>query len=325
MTGLFACKKDEPNMDPPITNPPDMLTGDTAILVGTWDWQQNENGSWSYINSIRQFMEGIPLDEENWIPGVPIVQTDKSIETYYLRSQMINDNRKLVGIVGNRTFNYFTQTELLMDTCFAIEPTTTIYQTPQDFNYFDLLEPILIPNVTNSVSAAYQINWYNAQTGSLIDTFLTITNSSGQLELVYPGTLTGDQVRPMLFFEAFVIGSSIKASNNLHQNKFLSKRKNDTILSKDQTSVELNPQSKLGQPHIYVVPNPTNNDINITINSPETFQYKYELFDQNGHLILEGFSDNPNFSLDLNVFSRGFYILRVSSRFNTFTEKIVKI
>ena len=53
-----SCRKDGPVVDPPITNPPDLLTGDTSILVGTWKWDHTEHiFNWCYGNTFYEVLD----------------------------------------------------------------------------------------------------------------------------------------------------------------------------------------------------------------------------------------------------------------------------
>ena len=58
VSSFFSCRKDSPVVDPPITNPPDMLTGDTSILVGTWKWQYTEHiFNWCYGPTLYEVLD----------------------------------------------------------------------------------------------------------------------------------------------------------------------------------------------------------------------------------------------------------------------------
>lgn len=53
-----SCRKDIPVVDPPITNPPDLLTGDSSILVGSWKWQYTEHTfNWCYGPTLYEVLD----------------------------------------------------------------------------------------------------------------------------------------------------------------------------------------------------------------------------------------------------------------------------
>jgi len=75
-----------------------------------WDWQYpGEDDLWPHIGIVREFMEGIPLDEENWNVATPILFEDERIELFYLQRPKIDGYRKAVGAISNRTYNFWTQ------------------------------------------------------------------------------------------------------------------------------------------------------------------------------------------------------------------------
>lgn len=57
---FVSCRKDSPVVDPPIPNPPDMLTGDTAILVGSWKWLYTEHTfNWCYGPTLYEVLDSV--------------------------------------------------------------------------------------------------------------------------------------------------------------------------------------------------------------------------------------------------------------------------
>lgn len=288
-----------------------------------WDWQENEFGVWSFINPIREFMEGIPLDEENWIPGQPVISSDNKIEVYFLRSEMINDNRKVAGVIGNRTYNYYTQSILFGDTIGLELPNLGIYEIPIDVSYFDLTDPLIIPNVSNLIVSPFQINWYNAQTGLPIDTTITLTNASGELELEYPVTLTGTEDLPIIFFEAFQLGSSIKILVEFEGDE-LRQDFDQPILNDKKEQSEI-PDSEMNQDQVFIYPNPTKDQVQIKVISENWQDYEYELVDNNGRMIDQGTVTSTNFTVDLSVYQRGVYIFKLRNGISMFYHRIVKV
>lgn len=63
-----------------------ILTPFTGAASSAMNWHGHLIGDdvWHYLKPIKELMEGIKLDEDNWEVGVPIVQSDKSVEVLYL-------------------------------------------------------------------------------------------------------------------------------------------------------------------------------------------------------------------------------------------------
>ncbi|MFT5822455.1 MAG: hypothetical protein ACI8ZM_003711, partial [Crocinitomix sp.] len=83
----------------------------TASAAMTWDSHLNEFDVWRCLRPVRELMEGIPLDAENWSAQAPMVQKNKSVEVFHLRKGEWGENSKIVGAIANRTFNYWTQSD----------------------------------------------------------------------------------------------------------------------------------------------------------------------------------------------------------------------
>lgn len=68
-----------------------------------------------------------------------------------------------------------------------------------------------------------------------------------------------------------------------------------------------------------VYPNPTTGILNISLNN----SFSYEIYDLQGRVILNGTSDEFNTELNLDSFSNGVYLVKVSSGNSTQTKKII--
>jgi hypothetical protein len=283
----------------------------------SWNKLLNEEGVWQYIGIMRDFMEGIKLDEENWQPGEPIIQDDKSVEVYYLVSEQGSTNapRKAVGVICNRTYNYYTQGDTLPCTSDSLLSDLSAYGTAENFDYSDL-DKIKIPNM--GTFKDYNINWINALTGDPIVGTLENTGLSGKLELNYPQTLTGDESQPMIFFQVYSQGSTFKSQQN-----------NAGIVGADQKEAEhLEPlivdSEKPASLVVKVAPNPTNSFVNIMITGLSDEQLNWTLSDLNGRKVKSGKINKPNAKIYLSVFESGMYYLHLKGETDLWIFKIIK-
>ncbi|NOQ73086.1 MAG: hypothetical protein GQ574_13860 [Crocinitomix sp.] len=174
------------------------FTGTVTAAI-TWDSHLNEFGPWGYLRPIRELMEGIPLDAENWSVQPPMVQENKSVEIFHLRKGEWGENSKIVGAIANRTFNYWTQGDTLNCLSSSKRPPNE-YAKMIDFSATDLDNSSRRFKKMGS-RKSYKISWFNALTGEFIATTTQSSNSFGRLTLDFPGILTGNNESPILFFQ----------------------------------------------------------------------------------------------------------------------------
>ncbi|MCG8573915.1 MAG: hypothetical protein MI810_03430, partial [Flavobacteriales bacterium] len=119
------------------------FTGVSASLY--WGYQFGEDTAyWSYMKPIREFLEGVPLDEENWQVGpMGTFSEDDRCDYFYLRRPSGSNYDKAMGVLHNRTYNYFTNgdtTKLYSpeDSCKTLlqeEKPEDIYLDPINISY----------------------------------------------------------------------------------------------------------------------------------------------------------------------------------------------
>lgn len=222
----------------------------------------------------------------------------------------------MVGIIANRTYNYYTQgTD---SPCTSVyEPDEDIYQQSTSYNYSDLNSSMKIPNM--GAFKTYQINWYNALTGNPIVATIALSGVSGKVELDYPQQLTGDATQPMLFFEVFHVGYTLKSailtddSLNNATNKIIQPNLNTLTINNDNSFKILS-----------ISPNPTKNVVNVIINFGAEKEITYYLVNVNGKILEQKISNSPNFVIDLSVYENGMYYLVLESDNKKEFTKIIK-
>ncbi len=306
-----------------------ICTGPFTGLAGvpmTWDDQNDVLDFWHYYQNINDLMTGIQLDNENWFAGEPMVQNDKSVEMFYLRKGELGENTKIVGVVSNRTYNYWTQgigspcDSSVYDPEFASED---IYAEPLNLESSDLSQNIKFKEM--GVFKGYKIEWYNALTGAFIDTTEKISDSFGHLKLEFPGTLTGDATSPIIFFKLYRIDATFLAPIISDENQvglpadFV---KDESIPPVEQTDWNLSTKDDL---KVLIAPNPTDGIFNIIMTGCGGELYTWHLLDGNGRVLSKGNATSPNFMLDLSVYASGVYYLKVYTLTDQVQSKIVKL
>ncbi len=181
-----------------------------------WHFHWNEDSAWNYLKPIKELLDSIPLDAENWEPGYPIVFQDQSIEIFYLKKPKADGSRKIVGAISNRTYNFYTIADSLVnsdcrdDSTRAEIKNNPIYQSRQNYLYEELSEKIKLPNL--GPSNHYYVDWINALTGESLGQSEIKSTMFGRLELEFPGKLTGDGQSPILFFKIYPVDDPFSSS-----------------------------------------------------------------------------------------------------------------
>lgn len=170
-----------------------------AGLPMTWDYHYNEGDAWKYLAHIQGFMKDIPLDQENWQPGAPQSNKDKTVELFYLRAAAKGENSKIVGVLVNRTFNYWTMGETGGCAVIQNQPPRE-YRKSKAYKARNLSKKTMLLTDLGS-EILYSVSWYNAITGELIATIQQQTSKNGELNLSFPGLLTGTFDSPILLFK----------------------------------------------------------------------------------------------------------------------------
>ena len=293
-----------------------------ATAAITWDDQTNYLDTWKHLGTITEFMEGIPLNDDNYQAQKPIITSDKAVEALYLRN-FDEDGYRAVGAVSNRTYNFFTQ-GLDSTFCsdidnFQLVEDNPIYQTATDFIGADYEDVMILPDM--GWVKHYEIQWYNALTGALIFTEGRWTNASHELKIEFP-LLTGDATQPIILFKVYPWDES-----------FLAPIEDDSIgVALSGISPSREPDKLLGtieptqwdnvQPQIQVSPNPTNSYVNVSINNRSIVGEEWQLQDGLGKTVQTGIIESTNFSIDLSVYNNGIYYLTFEKV--NHVEKIIK-
>jgi len=296
-----------------------------AAAALTWDHPENEFDNWHYLQGIADFIGDVPLDADHYQVQKPIVTDDNAVEVLYLRN-FDEDGYRAIGVVSNRTYNFYTQRE--NDTCncateraeFSAFLNGEIYLTEQSFIGNDYEDDMTLPDM--GALKHYHIQWYNALTNALIFTEGRWTNASGELPLEFP-TLTGNSTQPLIYFRVFPWSdpgflapdhSDQLAANDLQIDLF---EQPDTNLFDAETTnwTEVSPP-------IQIAPNPTQNLINITFLHQDLTGNNWVLRNDRGQKVRTGIIPAPNFQIDLSVLESGIYFLTFENIHHVY--KIIK-
>ncbi len=175
------------------------------------------------------------------------------------------------------------------------------------------------------VFKGYKIEWINALTGAPIATTEKISDVLGHLKLEFPGTLTGDATCPILFFKLYRSDATFLAPIIPDDNQvglpvnFLI---DENVTSIEPTDWNLPTKGKF---EITTSPNPTDGRVNINIVGSIQESYNWQLSDANGRVMLNGITNSPNFIIDLSVYAKGVYYLKVNSLTHQAQTKIIKL
>ncbi|MEX1002604.1 MAG: T9SS type A sorting domain-containing protein [Crocinitomicaceae bacterium] len=251
------------------------------------------------------------------MPIVPTNTDDEPIEVYYLVSEQSSTNapRKAVGVICNRTYNYFTQGDGLPCISNTNDPDLP-YNVPTNYEYHDIDDLNLkIPNM--GTTKDYYINWYDGLTGIPLDTSQDNSGLLENVELEFPGKLTGNASRPILFFEVYPQGSSFKSSQNT-----------DTIIGEhtitDKQKFETSNLGEIETEVITISPNPTTSVINVKISNHQMSYLRWFITDVHGKNVRSGNIAEPNFTVDLSVLESGMYYLHIQNEEVRQSFKIIK-
>jgi len=257
-------------------------------VAGALDWQQKrvdpEVRDLSIYQRVAEFMDGVPLDEENWHSGMvkinkfdnngywrykkkyrdDCIRDDETADVVYLRS---GDKEKAFGVITNRRANYYTLGD---DSCRLNKPAP---EHSDDSDIDSLLQTYdkVVPGNFNDrlrlrnmkFGREYKIKYYSPydQTNSIKEE----TKWGSKVTLDFPEMDTLN----IVLFEAFLMGDNFKSMSN------------DSTNTEKETTRE--PKEKKSK-EVAVYPNP--NDGSFTVKVEKNNEVKYiQVVDHLGNLV----------------------------------------
>ena len=286
-------------------------------VAGALDWQQKrvdpEVRDLSIYQRVAEFVDGVPLDEENWHSGMvkldnndywkykenyhdDCIRDDETADVVYLRS---GDKEKAFGVITNRRANYYTLGE---GECInnSEKPSNPLLRTYDFVESEGGNERLRLRNM--KFGREYKIKYYSPY--DQVNSIKEETKWGSKITLDFPKMDTLD----IVLFEAFLMGDDFKSLTN----DSTSREAKPSRSSKDETTDE-----------VVVYPNP--NDGNFTVKLQSINEVKYiEVIDQLGRTLdirKDVVKENKYSKSDL---SPGNYCVKVVFTDQVIRKKIIK-
>ncbi|MBF8151285.1 leucine-rich repeat protein [Winogradskyella sp. F6397] len=206
----------------------------------------------------------------------------------------INTLTDVSGNGNNGTLNNFALTGSTSN-WLAGSPITTLLTPPDADSLVEYVQYDTATALTATVGTnGSGLLWYTTETGG-----------TGEVEAPTPDTSEA--------------GSTSYWVSSINDNGCESERVQIVVTVEEVLSIADNDQMQ----SIKVFPNPTNGNVSIVI--PNAQESKVTVYDINGRLLINKVSTDANFSIDLNQYQSGVYILRININQNETIKQIIKI
>jgi Secretion system C-terminal sorting domain len=245
---------------------------------------------------------------------------DKRTEVAYLQQINTPESPKFVGVIMNRTWNFFTVNGTQCD--------VSSNDLGFEFEKIDELaevgwhnERLEIPNVEDGV---YTIRYYDPYSLTKVNEEIVESEYNGDLDLLnYPLMFDGtSNHQPFYFFVAFKEGSEWNAMPE-NENQGTETHVNgdyERPESNENDVLELNTAiSEKSSNKMEIYPNPTNGSITIRAD----FSSKFKILDGIGSLQMTGEIKSGNNSISLDNLANGVYTIEFIDLNQS--KKIVKL
>jgi hypothetical protein len=189
-SGLSACAQSAVWKQSVFLSP---FTGLSGVSMPWLNYNDNRD-LWRYFKGVNQFMSAVPLNKNDWSSNYFISKSNKA-EVYSLQ----DDKGKIsVGVINNRTFNYYTMRDSCSG-CYCSKDKVTSSLSELEIVKSSDKENRLRINKLGTFNA-YTISWYNPlEVRYIRSKELVKTNLFGQLKLSYP-TLMKEEL-PFVYFK----------------------------------------------------------------------------------------------------------------------------
>lgn len=175
-------------------------------MAGTgllWMYRKQYDTYTNYSNIANLLSD---VDPDNGWSVTQQQRFDKTAD--YMAFSNINMGRA-VGVLDNYTVNYYSVRDQSLDPlvndhdCFS-NPPDPLYKNAIDINHLDG-DPLRI-RVATTAGKKREVFYYNAMDGTLIYSQTQYSDASGFIVLDFP-TLTGNLIRPMVYFDIYPLDS----------------------------------------------------------------------------------------------------------------------
>ncbi|PLW93371.1 MAG: hypothetical protein C0592_06365 [Marinilabiliales bacterium] len=298
----------------------------TGMCTGPLLWDnQHRQDLWPHFGRLKYFTQGIEFNDsgdnnhDGWTSEHD-ERGDHKAEMFCLRNWE-NGHKRAIGVIGNNTYNYYTQAEGLPCSDLNLAPDYTEHRTATIVNPFpsswNELMRIQIPNMGAKVR--YNIEWYNVMTGSLISTSTAVRSSlSGNLDLMFP-PLSGDASRPIVLFIVYRYTDRSSEQNSVN-NGFVN---SDSAMTVFSPVFEME-NSDLINPYLKMYPNPAYTEITIELVGESLTNGVIEILDYTGKTVCVKEMITSAQNMDISFLKDGVYLVRLQSEKSVFVTKLIK-
>ena len=266
-------------------------------VAGALDWQQKrvdpEARDLSIYQRVAEFVDGVPLDEENWHSGMvkldnndywkykenyhdDCIRDDETADLVYLRSE---NKEKAFGVITNRRANYYTLGD---DSCRLNKPAPehsddndidSLLQTYDKVVPGNFGERLRLRNM--KLGRKYKIKYYSPY--DQVNSIKEETKWGSKITLDFPKMDTLD----IVLFEAFRMGGSFKSMQNDSTNSDNNDKLSREIKKNITDNIKVYPNPNNGT-FIILVENPSDaKAINITDNLGKRIDSRYGVTKEN--------------------------------------------
>jgi hypothetical protein len=317
----------------------------TGICGSPLLWEnQHRRDLWPHFGKLNAFMSGYNFDEsengqKGWVPfhDYDAMHSGSGVNKYgvsdlfYLRSP---DKENAIGIIANRTYNFFTQwdcQEFPFDTTTSrgmeswesfygtgLESGTDttddgLYTTPRVSQYTN--EHIFVKNLKGYPTKRYIIEYFSVWNPSVVIKSETKRNDNWNgLKLEFPAT-TGTNVRTLVLVKVKPFKDKSLESNDSIIEDSIQNYSYDDFFNNEKVTPN---QSK---PKVY--PNPSFDILNIEL-SIEQSGATVRLYDLSGRILIDKEVFKKFSSIDVRDLSAGTYVLELWADSELYHFKINK-
>jgi hypothetical protein len=312
----------------------------TGLCTSPLQWaDQHRTDLWPHFGRLRSFVSGYDFNEDGgWVAGHDYDETHPGSgvdkygvsDLFYLRSP---SREEAIGVIGNRTYNFYTQWECAnppfdVSTPDGLEAYNNFYQSytpnndeddelymfPRVSQYQD--EHIHIKNLKGYPTKRYVIEYSSVWNPDvIIKTEVKRNDNWNGLRLEFPLT-TGTSTRPIVLVKVYPYKNKSSETSEISTSDSLV---NAEFLVPWNMGVE-NPSQK---EDVKVYPNPFNSNLNIKLPASET-NSTIKVYDLSGRTLIQFQTSENITSLELSSLQPGTYILAVLLDGDLFHFKIIK-
>lgn len=285
--------------------------------------------AWAVLRFVKNFFEGIKLDQGPWTPGYA-KRNDNKAQLLYLKSQ--GDYKRVVGVVDNMTVNYYTNSWIEGSFCADTTGISATQSYPQHVIHSSGNDALKVMD-NMGILRKHIIEWYNPfgpNANLPFEIQIQKTDLFGNLKIKHP-KLESNVNKSIYYFRAYPEGhlfqqQSIDDEYDVIRTLTETPAIRETKEAPD--SLKANELTYLASPdmekqYLQVIPNPFTEDVQLKFKGE--FSH-LRIIDQFGNTKLEKTGPlGSGVLLSLSSLSAGVYILELRNNDQVLQTKIVKL